>query len=157
MTIEKNPACWLAYNNRGNIYNGLGNYSQAIEDFNKAIKINPSYTETYSNRGHAYAVLGNYRQAIEDFNKAIEINPDYAIPIITGVIPITASAITGRRLRISIRRSKSNQVYADSYNNRGFAYLKQGNNISGCRDARKACELGNCKVLEIAQGRGLCL
>ena len=25
--------------------------------------------------------------------------------------------------------------YADAYNNRAFVYLKQGDNISGCRDA----------------------
>ncbi len=157
MTIEKNPACWLAYNNRGNIYNGLGNYSQAIEDFNKAIKINPSYTETYSNRGHAYAVLGNYRQAIEDFNKAIEINPDLAITYNNRGNTYTLLGNYRQAIEDFNKAIEISQVYADAYNNRGFAYLKQGNNISGCRDARKACELGNCKVLEIARGRGLCL
>ena len=28
--------------------------------------------------------------------------------------------------------------YADAYSNRGIVYLNQGDNISGCRDARKA-------------------
>ena len=46
--------------------------------------------------------------------------------------------------------------YAEAYYNRGFIYLKQGDNISGCRDARKACELGNCKLLEAANTKGLC-
>ncbi len=31
-TIDLNPTCWMAYNNRGNIYKDLGNYRQAIED-----------------------------------------------------------------------------------------------------------------------------
>jgi tetratricopeptide (TPR) repeat protein len=26
--------------------------------------------------------------------------------------------------------------YADAYNNRAFVYLKQGDNIPGCRDAK---------------------
>jgi tetratricopeptide (TPR) repeat protein len=43
-----------------------------------------------------------------------------------------------------------------AYNNRALVYLNQGDNISGCRDARKACELGNCKLLEAANIRGLC-
>ena len=46
--------------------------------------------------------------------------------------------------------------YAEAYNNRALVYLNQGDNISGCRDARKACELGNCKLLEAANTRGLC-
>jgi len=46
--------------------------------------------------------------------------------------------------------------YADAYTNRAFVYLKQGDNISGCRDALKACESGNCKLLETAKGKGDC-
>jgi len=40
--------------------------------------------------------------------------------------------------------------YADSYFKRGAVYLGQGHKEAGCRDARKACELGNCALLEIA-------
>ena len=116
-TIDLNPTCWMAYNNRGIIYKGLGNYRQAIEDYNRAIEIKPDFAEAYNNRGNAYNGLGNYRQAIEDYNRAIEIKPDFA----------------------------------EAYYNRGVVYLNQGDNISGCRDARKSCELGNCKLLEASK------
>ena len=56
-------------------YSGLGNYKQAIEDYDRAIEIKPGYAEAYINRGVAYNGLGNYRQAIEDLNRAIEIKP----------------------------------------------------------------------------------
>lgn len=46
--------------------------------------------------------------------------------------------------------------FADVYNNRAFVYLNQGENISGCQDAQKACALGNCKTLQTASSRGLC-
>ena len=46
--------------------------------------------------------------------------------------------------------------YVDAYNNRGYNYLIQGNKNLGCPDAQKACELGNCKLLEIAKGKGDC-
>jgi len=42
------------------------------------------------------------------------------------------------------------------YINRGADYLTHGDNIFGCRDAQKACELGNCKLLEMAKGKGDC-
>jgi hypothetical protein len=47
--------------------------------------------------------------------------------------------------------------YADAYNSRAFSYLNRGDNISGCRDAKKACDLGNCKTLEVAKGKGECI
>jgi tetratricopeptide (TPR) repeat protein len=113
---------WLAYDRRGNAYVVLGNYRQAIEDYDMLIVIRPGLAGAYLNRGFAYAGLGNYNQAIEDYNMGIEIKPGDS----------------------------------KAYYNRGLLYLKQGNNIAGCRDAQKACELGNCTLLEAANTGGLC-
>ncbi len=55
-----------------------GDYEGAIEDYNKAIKINPKLSEAYHNKGVAKAYLGDYRGALKDFDKAIEINPMFA-------------------------------------------------------------------------------
>ena len=46
--------------------------------------------------------------------------------------------------------------YVDAWNNRAFAYLTKGDKISGCRDALKSCELGNCKTLEWARDKEYC-
>jgi tetratricopeptide (TPR) repeat protein len=46
--------------------------------------------------------------------------------------------------------------YADAYYNRALVYLNQGNKAQCCRDAQKACELGNCKILEFCKSNGLC-
>jgi hypothetical protein len=46
--------------------------------------------------------------------------------------------------------------YADAYENRGLTYLGLGKINLGCRDAQKACALGNCKTLELAKGKGDC-
>jgi hypothetical protein len=121
-TIDLNPMCWMAYDNRGNNYASLGNYRQAIEDYDRAIESRPGFADAYYNRGVVYQGLGNYRQAIDDYSKAIE----------------------------------SKQGFVDAYYNRGVVYLNQGGNISGCRDAQKACELGNCKLLEAANTKRMC-
>jgi len=55
-----------------------GDYQGAIEDYNKAIEINPNKAEAYVNRAFAKGELGDFRGAIEDCNKAIELNPKYA-------------------------------------------------------------------------------
>jgi len=52
------------------------NYSEAIKDFNEAIKLNPGFLEAYENRGVAKYYLNDYKGAIEDYSKALEINPN---------------------------------------------------------------------------------
>jgi tetratricopeptide (TPR) repeat protein len=55
-----------------------GQHDRAIEDYNKAIALNPNYAEAYYNRGNAYYFKGQYDRAIEEFNKAIALNPNDA-------------------------------------------------------------------------------
>jgi len=49
--IELVPLFPYAYNNRGNNYGALGQHERAIEDFDKAIELNPEDADYYSNRG----------------------------------------------------------------------------------------------------------
>jgi tetratricopeptide (TPR) repeat protein len=53
-------------------------YPKSIEDYTKAIELNPQYADAYYNRGVAHDDLGEYQKAIEDYTKAIELNPQYA-------------------------------------------------------------------------------
>ena len=66
------------YLEQGNAKYNLQDYRGAIQDYNKAIEINPQDASTYYNRGVTKGKLEDYRGAIQDFNKAIEINPQYA-------------------------------------------------------------------------------
>lgn len=63
---------------RGTAYYRSGDYWHAIEDFNKAIALDPKWALAYYNRGIIYGRLGYYQSAINDFNKVIEINPQYS-------------------------------------------------------------------------------
>lgn len=64
--------------NRGADFMAQGDYNQAIAWFDKAIAVEPSFTEAYCNRGTAYYEKGEADAAIADFSKAIEIEPDFA-------------------------------------------------------------------------------
>ena len=50
-------------------------YSMAISDFERAIRLNPTYAEACFNLGKVYGTLGDYNKAIKYFNKAIGYNP----------------------------------------------------------------------------------
>ncbi len=52
-------------------------WDEALNAFNKAIKINPQNMEAYFYRGNVYDELGDYKTAIVNYNRAIKLNPIY--------------------------------------------------------------------------------
>ena len=60
-----------SYYNKGNDYASKGQWDAAIQNYSKAIELNPKDAETYNNRGNAYAEMGQLRLAINDFTKVI--------------------------------------------------------------------------------------
>jgi tetratricopeptide (TPR) repeat protein len=62
-----------AFNSRGHVYQGMGEYDKAIADFSEAIPLGWSNYGTYwSNRGIAYREKGDLDAALADLNTSIE-------------------------------------------------------------------------------------
>ena len=87
--IELNEYNAAAYNRRGNLYNILAmnqknipiaetNRRQAINDLDKAIRLDNNYTEAFINRGFVYYSAKFFGQAVKDFNRAIQLEPNNA-------------------------------------------------------------------------------
>lgn len=51
----------------------LGNRTQAIKDYDKAIELDPQDAMAYYDRGLTYNKLGNYQQAIADVKIAARL------------------------------------------------------------------------------------
>jgi tetratricopeptide (TPR) repeat protein len=69
----------ITFFNSGNEKYKNGDADGALNDYNKAIEMNPNYYKAYNNR--AIIKTTEYKkdaEALKDFNKAIEINPEYA-------------------------------------------------------------------------------
>ena len=155
-TIRLKPDDADAYYNRGVTYADIGQKKRTIEDYNEAIRLQPDYTLAYNNRGVAYADLGQYQRAIEDFNKAIRLKPnDAGVHYNRGIaydnLGQMKHAIQDYNETI---RLKPND--AEAYTKRGGAYFMQGNKELFCRDVKKACALGDCKLFEMAKGKRYC-
>jgi tetratricopeptide (TPR) repeat protein len=155
--IRLKPDYAEAYSNRGNVYDDLGQRQRAIEDFNEAIRLKPDYAEAYVNRGATYAKLGQHQRAIENYDDAIRLKPyDAKAYYNRGIVYARdlgqyQRAIEDFNYAILLKPDHTNAYY-----NRGKAYLLQGNSKLGCRDAQKACDLGNCKALGWARNKGYC-
>jgi tetratricopeptide (TPR) repeat protein len=75
--LKKNPKDFETYSDRGFVRMERLNLKEAIEDYTKAIDLNPNiqYLD-YLDRGKAKYLIQLYDSANSDFNKAIEINPN---------------------------------------------------------------------------------
>jgi len=65
------------YFNKANSMLVSGDFQQAINFYNLAIKQNPNFSEAYLGLGMAYKELGKYNDAYAATQKAIELKPNY--------------------------------------------------------------------------------
>jgi protein O-mannosyl-transferase len=135
-----------------------GKTEKAIEHFNEVVALKSYYADTlvYNDRGIAYAKLGQYQRAIEDFNKAISISSANIYSYNCRGIVYAKLGQDQRAIDDFNTAVRLNPDYADAYHNRAFFYLNQKNNFLFCGNARKACMLGNCKILKAAHADGYC-
>ena len=63
------------YKEKGTKFAKEGNYTEAIENLDRAIQIDPTYAAAYNNRGIVNMELKKYNEALDDFNRAIKNNP----------------------------------------------------------------------------------
>ncbi len=74
----------LAYNNRGVVYNEVGDYDRAIADYREALALVPgdptalrNLRVAYTRRGVAFANFGEFDRALDDLGRAIELEPSH--------------------------------------------------------------------------------
>jgi tetratricopeptide (TPR) repeat protein len=153
--IKLQPNYVSAYGLRGDIYENLGQHQSAIEDYNKAISLKP-FAAIYYQRGIVYSRLDQHQRAIEDFNEAIRLKPNYAGAYQSRGVMYTVLLQYQRAIEDYNEAISLEPDNVESYNCRGYVYFKQGDKKLGCTDAKKACDLGNCKLSELAKNKGDC-
>jgi tetratricopeptide (TPR) repeat protein len=115
LITQKQPA--VTYFLRGLEYHRKYNIREAIENYDQAIRIDPSLADAYNNRGVARYRLGDIKGAIDDYNKAIRISPNFAIAFYNRANANGAIEDYSEAIRI-------NPNFTDAYINRGNAKLR---------------------------------
>ena len=127
--IELNPMYvgidWV-YNNRGyakthyayfgtfgeHVVERQQGYHAAIEDFDKAISLNPQALAPYANRGYARSLLADFKfgkghveeaircwhAAVEDFNRVISVDPEFPTYAERGVVSVSLGIFEASRV-----------------------------------------------------------
>jgi len=134
-------------------------HSEAIEQFNQALIIDPRNISALLDRGISRRKIEDNSGAISDFDKALEIKP--RLPYALFQRALTKSKLKDLSGEISdynrviqinpIRRDllgkeyinySVNPVFADSFMNRGIAKSELANIKDACNDWREALRLG---------------
>ena len=116
-----------------------GRYSDAVKSYDRAIEINPDFSEAWYNRGIALTELGRYTDAVTSYDKAVEINPDFPEAWYNRGIALTelgryTDAVTSYDKAVEI-----NPDFPEAWYNRGIALAELGRYT----DAENSFEKGN--------------
>ena len=77
--IRRDPSdAFLAFDNLGNVDEEIGERGRALENYGRAIELNPGYFPAYYNRARAHYAKAVYDRAIEDYGRAIQFKPNYS-------------------------------------------------------------------------------
>lgn len=116
-------------------------FEGAIENFNRAIKLNPDYANAYNNRANVRHELGDSPGAIEDYTEAILLNPKCSdFHRNRGIISCELGDHRGAQADHS-RAIQLNPNNDQAYNSRGFARLQMGDVPGALKDFTQAIEL----------------
>ena len=80
--LTSNKSCDNCYYNLGAIYLEIKKDNQkALENFTKAIEVNPNYLEAYFARGYTYTKLKDKESAKADYNMCLKLEPNYELAV----------------------------------------------------------------------------
>ncbi len=64
------------WNNKGVVQTKLGKYNEALDCFDRALKMNPGVSNIWMNRGIALVKLNEFEEAMDCFDRAIQLDPN---------------------------------------------------------------------------------
>jgi tetratricopeptide (TPR) repeat protein len=156
--IAHDPQNKNAYHSRGEVYQELGRYNEAIADYTKEIRLYAELGDGSDNFGLALSLhscgnahfhLKNYKAAIHDYRAAIQICDDefYMYGNLGSCHLETEeynAAINDYGKAIKLYREEDDvdpEMLASLYNQRGLAHYYNGDEKNAKRDFEKAVEL----------------
>jgi tetratricopeptide (TPR) repeat protein len=119
----------------------LQNYTGAIEDYTKAIGVDPDYYEAYLVRGFTKEIIQDYTGALEDYSKALQLKPDYSEAYLgRSLVRDQVSDFKGALSDLN-KALEIDPVYYEAYYNRGLIKIKLHDYKQAIEDFDKALEI----------------
>jgi tetratricopeptide (TPR) repeat protein len=147
--IKKKPVNPGPYLDRGNHFQNIKFYREAISDYNEYIRLTQTNHSAYMNRGNAYERFKIYDSAMTDYNMVLYLKPDDTIANfnkgnIYDILGKPDSAV----LQYDTVVFKDPRL-AKGYYNRGTSYLAQRKFKEAARDWEQAILLNRAYESEL--------
>lgn len=127
-----------------------GNYSGAIRNYDKAIELNPNYSDVYFHRSRAYLYDLRFDQALVDCDKAIALEPLYMEAYSNrGFVRLRKHELKNSR---TISKSTGVTVLAS----RDKVEIPQDELEKMCADLNKGYQLGDTKPMIVDALKNYC-
>jgi tetratricopeptide (TPR) repeat protein len=154
---EQNPNLMDVRRINAYVLESLGDYNNAIKEYQAAVDINPNLTFLYISIGKIYRHLELYDQALEYFAKAANINQQLGVKDPIPYLAIANSYVQQGEFFIAARNVLKalnlNPISPDVYAQLGLVYYKSRNyegsipalecGVLGC-SADQSCEVREC-------------
>jgi tetratricopeptide (TPR) repeat protein len=138
---------------RGILNNSRQKYSRALDDFSKAIDMDPGQSllyRCYLGRGVSYMNLMEYDQALADLNTSIEKNDTVAVAYYSrGRVNYELKDYEAS-VKDYLRILEFSEGNGTLYFNLGMAYYRLDEKDNACRSLNKACTLGNTNACRMS-------
>lgn len=138
------------YSHRADCYDELGLTDIALKEIDKAIELNPDYSNLCS-KGGILRTSGRYAEAIDVFDQAIDVDPSYAFAYYAKGWCYELSGDDDKAMECYDLGIDLDKNYAYIYLMRGQIYLKRGDKVKADEDFNAVLQLdtlvrdGSCR------------
>lgn len=116
-----------AYMLRGYLHTYNEMYSEALDDYNQVIIMQPEYYQAYSNRGNLFMKMNNISAAFDDYNMAIRLTPDIAGHYFNRAVAFDVTGDIQKAIEDYHSCLRLDPQFTDAYLNLSIDYLIEGN------------------------------
>lgn len=151
------PGYFEALNGRANVLGQMGQYAEALENYEEALRMKPDFHEALLNRGHALREMGRLDEAAASYREAIRCGGDAQAGLfaLAAMGQEAAPAVAPQDYIVSLFDG-----YADKFDDHLVGRLKYQAHERLCETllplAATLCGPGPHDVLDLGCGTGLC-
>lgn len=140
-TVAKNPASWMAHNNRGKALAEQGRTAEAMETFQRSLRLNPGNKDAHKNLALLLAGEGRMTEAFASYREAVRIDPGYfdahyGFGTALGIKGMFAESITSLYRALAVRPDS-----AKTRNSLGVSLASLGRTAEAAGQFREALRL----------------
>jgi tetratricopeptide (TPR) repeat protein len=132
----------IAHNNLGVLYDGRGLHDEALEEYKKALAINPTFADALNNLGVAYKRKGSYDMAIQAYEKALARYPNFAEARNNLGLAYYTKGMYDQAVEQYEKALEINPSFAEAHYRLGLAHYEKQNYALAKSHVEKAQQLG---------------